>query len=75
MNSDALFGLSILMSFVAFGIITKLYIWPRLRVMRRGCAHSIAGSSHIPVRWAQLSNPRGRIPLAFIGVRGSGRVW
>jgi hypothetical protein len=35
MNSDALFGLSILMSFIAFGIVTKLYIWPRLRVMRR----------------------------------------
>jgi hypothetical protein len=35
MNSEALFGLSVLMSFIAFGIVTKLYIWPRLRVMRR----------------------------------------
>jgi hypothetical protein len=35
MNSDALFGLSILMSFIAFGTVTKLYVWPRLRVMRR----------------------------------------
>ena len=35
MTSDALFGLSILMSFIAFGIVTKLYIWPRLRVMPR----------------------------------------
>jgi hypothetical protein len=35
MNSLALFGLSILMSFIAFGIVTKVYIWPRLRVMRR----------------------------------------
>jgi len=35
MNSDALFGLSILMSFIAFSIVTKLYIWPRLRVKRR----------------------------------------
>ena len=35
MNSDALFGLSILMSFIAFGVVTKLYIWPRLRAMRR----------------------------------------
>ena len=35
MNSDALFGLSILMSFLAYGIVTKLYIWSRLRVMRR----------------------------------------
>ena len=31
MNSNALFGLSILMSFIAFGVITKVYIWPRLR--------------------------------------------
>jgi len=35
MNSEALFGLGIVMSFIAFGIVTKLYIWPRLRVMRR----------------------------------------
>jgi hypothetical protein len=35
MNSVALFGLSILMSFLAFTIVTKVYIWPRLRVMRR----------------------------------------
>jgi hypothetical protein len=35
MSSDALFGLSILMSFLAFGIVTKVYIWPRLRAMRR----------------------------------------
>jgi hypothetical protein len=35
MDSNALFGLSILMSFIAFGIVTKLYIWPRLRVARR----------------------------------------
>jgi hypothetical protein len=32
---QALFGLSILMSFVAFGLVTRLYIWPRLRVMAR----------------------------------------
>ena len=35
MNIAALFGLSVLMSFVAYGIVTKLYIWPRLRVMPR----------------------------------------
>ena len=34
MTSGALFGLSILMSFLAFAIITKVYVWPRLRVMR-----------------------------------------
>ena len=35
MNTPALFGLSILMSFIAFGIVTKIYIWPRLRDMPR----------------------------------------
>ena len=35
MNSLALFGLSILMSFLAFTIVTKVYVWPRLRVMHR----------------------------------------
>ena len=35
MAIQALFGLSILMSFVAFGLVTKLYTWPRLRVLER----------------------------------------
>jgi hypothetical protein len=35
MNSLPLFGISILMSFVAFGIVTRTYIWPRLRMARR----------------------------------------
>jgi len=35
MTSGALFGLSVLMNFVASGIVTKLYIWLRLRVMSR----------------------------------------
>jgi hypothetical protein len=35
MSIDALFGLSILMSFIAFGIVTKLYILPKLRLMPR----------------------------------------
>jgi hypothetical protein len=29
---QVLFGLSVLMSFVAFALVTKLYIWPRLRL-------------------------------------------
>jgi hypothetical protein len=32
---QALYGLSVLMSFVAFGLVTKLYIWPRLRILER----------------------------------------
>jgi hypothetical protein len=35
MNSLPLFGLSVLMSFVAFGFVTRTYIWPRLRMARR----------------------------------------
>jgi hypothetical protein len=35
MDSNALFGLAILMNFVALGIVTKVYLWPRLRVMPR----------------------------------------
>ena len=35
MDMQALFGLSVLMSFVAFGLVTKLYIWPRLRTLER----------------------------------------
>ena len=35
MNSGALFGLSVLMGFGAFGIITKIYLLPSLRAMRR----------------------------------------
>lgn len=35
MNTEALFGLSVLMSFLAFGIVTKLYVWPRLQVIPR----------------------------------------
>jgi hypothetical protein len=34
----ALFGLSVLMSFIAFGIVTKLYIRPQLSVVRPGDA-------------------------------------
>ena len=35
MNVGALFGLSVLLSFCAFGIVTILYMLPRLRGMDR----------------------------------------
>jgi hypothetical protein len=35
MSVQALFGLSVLMSFAAFGLVTGLYIWPRVRTARR----------------------------------------
>jgi len=34
-SSGALFGLSVLMGFAAFGIVTKIYLLPPLRAMRR----------------------------------------
>jgi hypothetical protein len=33
LKTDALFGLSILMSFVAFAILTRVMVWPRLRLL------------------------------------------
>jgi hypothetical protein len=38
MNVRALFGLSILMSFIASIVAAKLYAWPRLRTMNRNDA-------------------------------------
>ena len=38
MPLNALFGVSILMSFVAFGLATKLYFWPRLARQPREAA-------------------------------------
>lgn len=38
MNSGALFGLSVLMSFVAFGLVTKIYLVPTLQVVGREVA-------------------------------------
>src|SRR5262249_38342542 len=32
---QAIFGISVLMSFLASGLVTKIYIWPRLRLMER----------------------------------------
>jgi hypothetical protein len=35
MTTPALFGLSVLLSFIAFGTVTRLYIWPRLCLLTR----------------------------------------
>jgi hypothetical protein len=35
MNVQAIFGVSILMSFVAFGLVARLFIWPRLKILAR----------------------------------------
>jgi hypothetical protein len=46
MPVNALFGLSILMSFVAFGLVTRLYIWPRLRLLAREDALAVLVAPH-----------------------------
>jgi hypothetical protein len=38
MNIQALFGLSVFISFVAFGLVTQLYIRPRLWILERNDA-------------------------------------
>ena len=35
MDVQPLFGIAILMSFVAFGLVTKFYIWPHLQPLER----------------------------------------
>jgi hypothetical protein len=35
MDTRIVFGVSVLMGFVAFGLVTKLYLWPQLRQMDR----------------------------------------
>src|SRR5262245_30403589 len=35
MDIQAIFGLSVLMGFVAFGLVAQLYLWPRLRILER----------------------------------------
>jgi hypothetical protein len=54
MPINALFGLSILMSFVAFGLVTRLYIWPRLLRLSRKDALTALVTPHA-FRFAGLS--------------------
>jgi hypothetical protein len=70
MNAFALFGLSILMSFVSAGVVAKFYVWPWLRIteQRRGLAALVA--PHLFLRFMGLSflvpgvvSPS--LPLAF----------
>ena len=47
MTVVALFGLSVLMSFLAFGIVTKLYIWPRVDAAAREDALAALAAPHM----------------------------
>ena len=55
MNIRAVFGLSILMSFAAFGVVAKLYIWPRLRTLDRFAALVPLVMPHLFLRFIGLS--------------------
>jgi len=55
MNTTALFGLSALMSFVASGVASNLFVWPRLRVMNRSDALVPLVTPHMFLRSIGLS--------------------
>lgn len=47
MDSKAIIGISVLLSFVAFGKVAQLFIWPRLRGIRREQALSALVAPHM----------------------------
>jgi hypothetical protein len=55
MNVLALFGISTLMSLIASGVIAKVYVWPRLRVMNRDEALRLLVMPHMLLRFIGLS--------------------
>jgi len=55
MSVRALFGLSVLMNFVACGVFAKLYVWPRLRFMDRDDALVPLVAPHMFLRFIGLS--------------------
>ena len=55
MNIRALFGLSILMSFVASGVAANLFVWPRLRTMNQRDALLPLVAPHMFLRTIGLS--------------------
>jgi len=55
MDPRALFGISILMSFVSWGVIAALYVWPWLRSMERDRALVVLTAPHMFLRFIGLS--------------------
>ena len=55
MNIRAIFGISVLMSFVSYGVAAKLYVWPRLRIMERSRALAPLVTPHMFLRFIGLS--------------------
>jgi hypothetical protein len=72
MNILAIFGISVLMSFVSSGVAAKLYVWPRLRIMERNRALAPLVTPHMFLRFIGLSFlcqglslPRSRLHSRF----------
>ncbi len=55
MNIQAIFGISVLMSFVSYSVAAKLYVWPRLRMMERTRALAPLVVPHMFLRFIGLS--------------------
>jgi hypothetical protein len=55
MNSAAVFGISVVMSFVSSGVAATLYVWPRLRIMDRHQAIVSLVAPHMFLRFIGLS--------------------
>src|SRR5262249_49351579 len=75
MTTDALFGLSVLMSFVACALVARRYLAASTDDGPNGCAHRVGHSAHVPVRWTQLPHPGSRVRVAVAGIRGARGVW
>ena len=54
MDSKAIIGISVVLGFVAFGRVAQLFIWPRLREMRREDALQVLVAPHM-FRYVGLS--------------------
>ena len=75
MPVQALFGLSVLTSFVAFGIVAKIYIAPRLKMMCREDPSLPGRPAYVPVCGLELSCSRGRVAGFVTGLRRSRGLW
>jgi len=76
MNILALFGISMLMSFVSSGVIAQLYAWPRLRTMNHDQALLVLVAPHMFLRFIGLSFfcTGGCLSVAASGLRRPRRV-
>jgi hypothetical protein len=55
MDPRLVFGLSALLSLVSFSILARLFLWPRLRIMRRENGLALLVAPHMLLRFIGLS--------------------